>query len=291
MKKSITLLIALASVMTMGQQVITGKSNEIDLKIGAAAETKKINFAELGLSKESLPKYHALIMGVSKYKNEGPGLPNLEQPVKDAERLAQVLKTKYFFEEGNIKVLTNPTRSGVIGALEHLAEQVTERDNVMVFYAGHGYFDKAKDFGYWLPSDADTKDKSTWIPNSTLKDYLGAIKSKHTLLIADACFSGSIFKSRNVDAATMIIKFNELYKDKSRRAMTSGNLTTVPDKSAFIEFLIKKLEDNEDVFLPARLLFSRLYEPVSNNATSTPQFGVIQGVGDEGGDFIFIRKD
>ena len=79
-------------------------------------------------------------------------------------------------------------------------------------------------------------------------------------------------------------------KDKSRRAMTSGNLTTVPDKSSFLVFLIKKLEDNQDVFLPARMLFSRLYEPVMNNAPSTPQFGVIQGVGDEGGDFIFIRK-
>jgi hypothetical protein len=27
-----------------------------------------------------------------------------------------------------------------------------------------------------------------------------------------------------------------------------------------------------------------------NNAPTVPQFGVIQGAGDEGGDFIFIRR-
>src|SRR5258705_3625087 len=82
-----------------------------------------------------------------------------------------------------------------------------------------------------------------------------------------------------------------LYKDPSRKAITSGNLSEVPDKSPFIEFLLKKLNENEDKYLPAQQLFSRIFEPVSNNSSATPQFGVIQGAGDQGGDFIFIRKD
>ncbi len=255
-----------------------------------AEERSVVTLQTLGITADNLPRYYALIMGVAHYKNATTELPNLDQPVKDAERLRQVLKENYTFDDERIKYLANPTRSDVINALEHLSEVVTERDNVLVFYAGHGVWDKQKDFGYWLASDANIKDKSTWIPNSTLKDYLGAIKSKHTLLIADACFSGSIFKTRGADASSMIMKFNELYKDKSRRAMTSGNLSTVPDKSVFVEFLLKKLGDNPEVFMSSRLLFSRMFEPISNNTHIVPQFGVIQDVVDEGGDFIFIKK-
>ena len=81
-----------------------------------------------------------------------------------------------------------------------------------------------------------------------------------------------------------------MYRDNSRKGMTSGNLTEVPDKSVFLQFLLKHLEDNNDLFLSAQALFSRIYEPILYNAATTPQFGIIQGAGDAGGDFIFIRK-
>jgi hypothetical protein len=87
-----------------------------------------------------------------------------------------------------------------------------------------------------------------------------------------------------------LLKINELYRDRSRKAITSGSLTEVPDESFFLYMLLKTLDENEYQFLPASSIFSRIYEPVMNNAPSTPQFGVIQGAGDEGGDFIFIKR-
>ena len=72
--------------------------------------------------------------------------------------------------------------------------------------------------------------------------------------------------------------------------MTSGNLSAVPDKSIFIQQLLKKLEDNQDEFLPAQQLFTRIYEPIVNNASTNPVYGVIQGAGDGGGDFIFVKR-
>ena len=88
----------------------------------------------------------------------------------------------------------------------------------------------------------------------------------------------------------MTQKIFELYKYASRKAMTSGNLTLVPDKSVFTDVLLRRLEDNTYVFLPAQNLFYRIFEPVSNNSVATPQFGVVQGTGDDGGDFIFIKR-
>jgi len=37
--------------------------------------------------------------------------------------------------------------------------------------------------------------------------------------------------------------------------------------------------------------FSSFKIAVMNNTSTTPRYGEIQNAGDEGGDFIFIRKD
>ena len=236
-------------------------------------------------------KFRALIMGVSKYEHESPGFQSLDHPVLDAQLFYNMLVEKYTFEPEDVNLLKNPTRQNIIDAFDKLSNITTENDNVLIFYAGHGIWDKQKDLGYWLPADAEMNSRSEWIANSQIKDYLSdnVIRSKHTLLITDACFGGSIFKTRGV-SAEMYVRVNELYKEPSRKAMTSGNLSAVPDKSIFVQQLLKKLETNEDDFLPAQQLFTRIYEPVVNNTSTNPVYGIIQGAGDGGGDFIFIKR-
>ena len=286
----VILLIILGGRYATGQ-TIEGTSNsvmvEINQKKVATESDEVITLATLGITK--LPIYHALIIGVSNYQNAGAKLPNLEMPAKDADKFYRVLIEKYAFEPQHVTLLKDPTREEIIDQFDRLSEKVTDKDNLLVFYAGHGYYNKAKDFGYWLPADAKLSSSSEWIANSTIKDYIGAIHSRHTLLIADACFGGSIFKTRSVEA--MISQFNEMYRNSSRKALTSGNLTEVPDKSVFLKYVIKTLEENNDVFLSSSKLFSRIYEPILNNTSTTPQWGIIQGAGDEGGDFIFIKKN
>lgn len=238
---------------------------------------------------KTFPTYYALIMGVSDYKYSNQNLVDLDKPVRDAETLAQTLGG-YNFDAGHITFLKNPTRADIIESLEVLATKVKENDNLLIFYAGHGYWDEKLNVGYWLPSDAQFDKKSTWLSNSNLKDYVAGIKSKHTLLVTDACFGGSIFKSREV-AGLSDYGVAKIYQLPSRKAMTSGNLKTVPDQSKFFEFLNKRLLDNENKYVSSRELFSSLYNAVINNTNTVPQYGVIQDTGDEGGDFIFIKKD
>ncbi len=291
MKLKLTLiLLGLVSIQAFSQ-TFEGSSNAVKVTVEKNKtlnnETGRLTLADLGITK--IPKYHALIVGVSEYENAGPGLTNLEMPVKDAEKLYSVLTKKYAFDSAFVTLLKNPTREEIMNQFERLTEAVAENENLLIFFAGHGVYDKSKDFGYWLPSDAKTPSRSAWIANSTIKDYIGAIKSKHTLLITDACFSGSIFKTRSV--AAEIMRFNDAYKVKSRKALTSGNLSEVPDESVFLKFLLKSLEENNDVLLHTSLLFNRIYQPILNNSTTTPLLGIVQGAGDEGGDFIFIKRD
>lgn len=299
MKSKIQILVLILALLSHWglAQTFSGRSNSV--AVDYSIEKRSVN-SESELSKaeqtvrEALgapsdPIYHALIIGVSNYEFAGAKLPNLDKPNKDAAELYTVLTTKYNFKPENVTLMKDPTRANLIDTFHGLADQVSERDNLLIFYAGHGYYDQPKDFGYWLPSDARAESTANWIPNSTIKDYISAIPSKHTLLITDACFGGSIFKTRAVSGMSQM-KVNELYKDRSRKAITSGSLTEVPDESFFVYMLIKTLDENEFPYLPASTVFSRIYEPVMNNAPSVPQFGVIQGSGDEGGDFIFIKK-
>jgi hypothetical protein len=51
------------------------------------------------------------------------------------------------------------------------------------------------------------------------------------------------------------------------------------------------LIDNKEKFMPSGVLFNSFLIAVGNNSTTVPQYGVIQDVGDEGGDFIFILRE
>lgn len=232
-------------------------------------------------------KYYALIIGIDNYSDQL--INDLDMPIKDAETFYNTITTSYSFEKENVRLIKDATIAQLIEALDYYARKVRPVDNFLIFYAGHGVWDAKAENGYWLPSDAQENSKLAWFRNSTLRDYLREIKSKHTLLISDACFGGSIFKTRSafIEASTAISK---LYELPSRKAMTSGTLTEVPDQSAFLKYLIDRLEKNNEKYLSSEQLFSSFRIAVINNSYVVPQFGEIRDVGDEGGDFIFIKR-
>lgn len=231
-------------------------------------------------------KFHALIIAVQDY--DDPGINDLDEPIRDANRFYKVITANYTFSEENILYLKNPTKADIIGTLHQMRSILKPEDNLLIYYAGHGYWDEEMMTGYWLPRDANRDNPVNWLPNTDLTNYLNVLKTKHTLLIADACFSGGIFKTRSAFSTSAAIE--KLYKLPSRKAITSGTLTEVPDKSVFVEYLIKRLEENSENYLSSEQLFSSLRVAVMNNSPNVPQYGTIQNVGDEGGDFIFIRR-
>jgi hypothetical protein len=232
-------------------------------------------------------KYYALLLGVNTYND--PELVNLEKPYQDAEKLYANLIKNYTFEPANVKLLKNPTHEEIIAEFDKLNKIIREKDNLLIFYAGHGYWDSEDEIGYWLPSDAKQANTANWIRNSTIRDYLKAVKTKHTLLIADACFSGGIFKSR-VAFAEAPKSIQNRYEVPSRKAMTSGSIEEVPDKSVFMLYLNKRLEENTQELISAEELFSSLKAAVQNNGPTIPLYGEIKDTGDQGGDFVFVRR-
>jgi len=259
--------------------------NEIRIEVFAADDTVTSNITvEYSLY---AAKNHAVIIGNNKY--DDPLITELDGPIRDAKELFTTLTKEYNFDPGNVIMLENASKADIIGTLHQLRSIVQPADNLLIFYAGHGYWDDGMGVGYWLPRDAAKNNPVNWLPNTDLTNYLGAIKTKHTLLIADACFSGGIFKTRSAFSATYAVEM--LYQLNSRKAITSGtNMEEVPDKSVFLQYLLKNLKENTSDYISAEELFSKMRMAVINNSENVPQFGTIQNVGDEGGDFIFVKR-
>jgi len=237
------------------------------------------------IAKES--KYYGLIIGIDQYSEDA--LPELKNPINDAEKLYLTLTSSYNFEDENITLVKNATRSDIIKNLDELIRVVTPEDNVLIFFAGHGFWDADVNIGYWLPSDANRYTKVNWLPTSQLMDYIKTINSKHTLLIVDASFSGSIFKARSA-MPTSNPDLPALYEQPSRKAMTSCSLTEASDNGIFTKYLVQGLNENEEICLSSDQLFSSFRIAVINNSNAIPQYGVISDTGDQGGDFIFLKS-
>ena len=232
--------------------------------------------------------YYGLIIGINKYKDNR--INDLNNPIKDCEILIDALIKNYTFEKENITFLQNATRAEMIISLDELSRKVTNNDNLLIFYAGHGDWDEKSNNGWWLPSDAERDNKANWFRNSAMVDYLNEIDSKHTLLITDACFGGAIFETRsgfsdNEEA------YEFLYELPSRTAMTSGNKSEVPDRSAFTKYLVDRLNKNQNTYMSSAHLFNSFNLAVIKNSSAIPQFGDIENVGHEGGDFIFLKRE
>lgn len=230
---------------------------------------------------------YAVVIGISKYRD--PLMPDLFYPIFDARKVADVITGSYTFEKNNVLLLENPTKGRIINSLDSLEALITPSDNMLIFYAGHGNWDEKNSIGYWLPSDAAARTLDNWLMNSIITKFVSESKARHTLVIADACFGGSIFRTRALrpeEEKSMA----ELYMKTSRKAMTSGDLTEVPDESIFVKTFVQKLTDNRESYLTTENLFFSIKPSIVNQADLIPQFGTIKNSGDQGGDFIFFRK-
>ncbi|GAB4025623.1 hypothetical protein GCM10028773_51950 [Spirosoma koreense] len=232
--------------------------------------------------------FYALLIGVNEYTDRK--LPDLTFPIDDAEKLKRVLTDHYTFPDRNVTVLTNPTRKGILRAFDELTYKLRKDDNLLIFFAGHGRQEEKSQQGYWLPADAENDYEADWLSNSTIRDQLRRFSCQHVLVVSDACFSGELISTRGSVQPTKAIQ--QLYTLRSRRAITSAGNTVVPDRSVFINYLVQRLAENSKPYLTANELFVSMREAVINNSSlkQVPMYGYIQQSGDEGGDFIFVRR-
>lgn len=239
-------------------------------------------------------KYYAVVIGIDTYS--GSTWSPLNTAVNDAKSIASLLKERYGFDEVITLYNEQATRAHIMQDISRVSRSLSENDNLLIYYSGHG-LEVAKQ-GYWVPVDAKTKEMYELVPNTEIRTALAQSKCKHTLLIVDACFSGTIFRAPKevpLENTGEESYYRDIARYKSRQALTSGGLEPVPDckgnickceHSVFACYLLRELRENEKPYVDVGELFEQIKVPVSHSAP-IPRYGYIKDVGDEGGQFIF----
>lgn len=254
--------------------------------------------AKTGKQAFSKGTYRALIIGNKDYRNGKGRWPNLKTALTDARAVKTVLQQDYGFTD--VQLLQNATRRDVLVALQDLSKRVLSNDNVLVYYAGHGYLDTETNQGFWVPVDAKGVDQTTFLRNSTIRDEMTLIASraKHVLLISDSCFSGTLLRSGSrgiAPAENAELYYQKMARKKSVQILSAGGVEYVDDDynasghSPFTYFLLNELKTNNSPMLTLSELSTNVKKAVANNVEQVPESGVLQGAGDELGEFIFIR--
>ncbi len=241
-------------------------------------------------------KYYALVIGNSNYDN----FTNLKTAVNDAEAVGNVLKNNYGMKT---TILKNANRYEILSALNKLKSRVTEKDNLIIYYAGHGQIDKKTRQGYWLPVDAEKDSTANWIPNSGISDLLNTISAKHVLVVADSCYSGSMSNTSTTRLNNKIKTkhvnkwLKAMAKTRSRTVLTSGGLEPVLDTgtnghSVFANAFIRELEESKGI-IDAYQVYLNINQKVSARAmkfgySQTPDYAPIKHAGHGGGEFVLV---
>jgi uncharacterized caspase-like protein len=248
---------------------------------------------DLSHNSGKLGAYRALIIGINDYKD--PKIPDLKTAVSDAKGMAELLRMHYGFQ---VQLLLDrkATKEAIYQALRNLASSTKSDDSVLIYYAGHGDLDRTYNDGWWIPSDARGGNPVTYLDNVQVQQSMRYMKARHVLLISDSCYSGTLFgQSRAIPQVIDNKYYLNLYNEKSRWGMTSGNKTPVSDvgsggHSVFAYQLLKELRKNEKPYIAIQELCTRIAPIVSNNSEQTPLCRPIRNTGDQGGEFVFVAS-
>ena len=230
-------------------------------------------------------KFYAVVIGESSYRKLEP----LPTAVADARAVAELLRSKYGFD---VTLLENAGQQQILDALHASRKRVTDRDNLLVYYAGHGML--RGDKGYWQPVDADLE-MNNWISPALLTDVLIEHPARRTLIIADSCYSGAL-----VPGAQSLPQVPDRAEKRARLMISSGGDAPIIDSadgrhSIFTRALLDVLADPGRNAVDVQQLFTPIREQVVRSALragryQAPELSTIAQVGDEGGTFFFVPK-
>lgn len=242
-------------------------------------------------------QYHALVIGNDHYRQWTP----LNTAIADATAVAKVLQDHYGFQ---VKVLKDSSRKETLKALNDYRKTLSERDDLLIYYAGHGFLEPEIDRGYWIPVEGDLQDNSEWIEFPAVTDLLELIPAKQVLVVADSCFAGKLVRSAmarlnpEVQDQTRQLLLKTIADRRIRTTLTSGGAKPVLDDggaghSIFAAAFLAVLSENTTALETERLFWTvraRVAEAAERmKVEQIPTYGPIHMAGHEGlGDFVFV---
>lgn len=240
--------------------------------------------------KKSQGKNYLLAIAIDNYKH----VSKLNNSVRDTDALVQLLTTRYQFDAPNVMRLYNAeaNEKEIYRELKRLALTLTDEDNLVVYFAGHGIFDEITGEGFWLPVNAKKGEESDFIGNDKIIRYIKAIKARHIFLITDACFSGSLVTDTRSDLT------DRLEEKPSRWVLTSGRNEVVSDgkpgeNSPFAASVLEILGGKKtgSILVSDIVQYVKKQTAKRTGSKQVPLGGALFIPQDKGGEFIFHPRE
>jgi TPR repeat protein len=240
-------------------------------------------------------------VGIDDYSSAKVG--KLNQAVADAKRFADALSTGYGISNKTMLLNKDATKKAILKALDDIDGRKQPPEAVIVYFAGHGlsFEYTTKDspvpvrVGYLIPRDADVDLEDTSNPDEWEAEAIGMqwlvkriekMKSRHVVLVADACCSGFLTKRGYLSETPEVVA---LLTDPSRTILAATTQRQLASEGVFTTELIKQLEygaKNVEALSVTDLFRKVRFEVVkASEKKMTPQMSQV-GSGD--GEFIFL---
>lgn len=236
---------------------------------------------------------YALLIGVSDYTE---GWPKLEQVPGELARVEQVLKRQGFQVETILDPDSEDLEDGIQDFIDHYG--YAKGNRLLIFYSGHGHTMNNGRRGYLVPVDApDPRDhpvnfKRRALDMNQILAWCRQMDAKHALFLFDSCFSGTIFKQKDLPQQPAHI--TRLTSRPVRQFITAGSAgEPVPARSTFTPAFVDAIEHgladlNKDSYVSGTELGLYLQNLVPDYSRQSPQYGKIRDYELSRGDFIFL---
>lgn len=175
---------------------------------------------------------YAVLFITDKYDNWNP----LVNPIFDGKAIASQLEKYYGYK---VEIVENPSQDQIFRKLREYSEKKYQPlDQLMIFFAGHGYFDESFKEGFVVVKESlkDDPGKTSYVSYNRLRNVINVIPCEHVMLMMDVCFGGTfddaIASAREVDVYKEVSQSEFIIRKlavKTRKYLTSGGKTYVSD--------------------------------------------------------------
>lgn len=243
-------------------------------------------------------RYRALLFGVQDY-DESSSISSLETPHNDIAYIADLLHDKFAFEI--VAALPSPNQADITCLLEEERGPVDGCEALLIYFAGHGTFgDDWNAPSYWFPNDAEKDGNVRAIPSTQIREYVASYPHRHVTVIADSCFAGGMFRSRDVKSREPQFSFSQLHGKGTRWGITSGGEQLVADNgrvpngrsdevSIFAYHLGRALEEASGRYVLLDAIFPDVRERVALQSRQVPLQDSLPG--HKGGQMVLVNMN
>lgn len=229
---------------------------------------------------------YALIIGISRYRNNSRGVQNLRYADVDARTLYDFLQQPAAggFARENMLLLSNEdaTLDRIRGALTSFVARASENDLLLIFFAGHGDGDpNARQNLYLIAHDTSVDAMpQTALAMPDLRRYVEQnVRSKRLILLVDACHSAGLSTAGTRDLANNLTNRylqDLLYQAQGRAIITSSDVNETSQEDSkwgnghgvFTYYLLEGLRGNADTNEDHFVTVGELFRYVRRNVFS-----------------------